>query len=68
MSVAEIKAAIDRLKPREQEEISRYLRLRRWDTPAGRRELAAIMDEMDRGKKVSLEELKRRHAARLKSA
>ena len=65
MSVAEIKAAIDQLKPQEQEEISRHLRRLRWgDTPERRRELAEIMDEMDAGKKLSLDELKRRHLAR----
>lgn len=65
MSVAEIKAAIDRLKPKEQEEISRHLRRLQWGaTPERRRELAEIMDEMDAGKKIPLDELKRRHDAR----
>lgn len=66
MSVTEIKTAIDRMTPEEREAVSAHLRRKRWeDTPERRAELSRIMDEMDAGKKVSLEELKRRHAERV---
>jgi hypothetical protein len=65
MSLADITSAIDRLTPEERAKISLHLRRRFCeDTPARRKELSAIHDEMEAGKQVSLAELKRRHKAR----
>ena len=58
MSVAEITSAIDRLSPRERAKVSVYLQRRFCeDTPARRRELSRIMDEMAAGKKFNLAQL-----------
>lgn len=67
MSVAEIKTAIDRMNRNELDEVAAHLRRKRWeaDTPERRHEISQIMDDMDAGKKVSLEELTRRHAERV---
>ena len=62
MSVAEITSAIDRLSPEERVEVSVYLRRRFCeDTPERRQELAEIADEMEAGRKYSLEDLKKIH-------
>jgi hypothetical protein len=58
MSVAEITSAIDRLSPKQRAKISAHLRRRFCEeTPERRRELSAIMREMDTGKKFTLAQL-----------
>jgi hypothetical protein len=65
MSLAEITSAIDRLSAEERAKVSLHLRRRFCeDTPGRRKELSDIRDEMEAGKQISLDELKRRHRAR----
>ncbi|MEO5959940.1 MAG: hypothetical protein ABIZ49_11605 [Opitutaceae bacterium] len=62
MSLGEIKAAIEGLTDEERIFLAAYLRRRiDEDSPARRTELAAIRDEMDQGRRFTLDQLKKRH-------
>jgi hypothetical protein len=64
MSLLELKQEISRLTLRERREINAYMIRLRHERPEWRKMISKRMREMDAGKKVSLEELERRLAAR----
>ncbi len=64
MSLLELKQEISRLSLRERRELNAYMIRLRHERPEWRRMISKRMREMDAGKKVSLEELERRLAAR----
>lgn len=64
MSLLELKQEISRLSLRERRELNAYMIRLRHERPEWRRMISKRMREMDAGKKVSLEELEHRLAAR----
>ena len=62
MSTGELKQIADKATPEERLFLEHYLaHLRRSNDPANQEDLDLRMREMDEGKKVSWEEVKRRH-------
>ncbi len=64
MSLLELKQEISRLSLRERRELNAYMIRLRHERPEWRRMISKRMREMDAGKKISLEELEHRLAAR----
>jgi len=60
MSILEIKQQVTRLSPSERRELSAYLVRLRNESDEGREALAAKMNDMDSGKKVTADELQQR--------
>jgi hypothetical protein len=62
MTMLELKQEISRLTKHQRRELNAYLIRLRHETPEWKRMISRRMREMDAGKKVTLDELKRRGA------
>jgi len=64
MTLQELKQGIDQSTPEERLFLAAYLKhLARRDDPAYRQELSRLRDEMNAGRRVNLEQVKRMHQA-----
>jgi hypothetical protein len=64
MTLLQLKQEISRLSLRERRELNAYMIRLRHERPEWKRMISRRMREMDSGKKVSLEDVERRVAAR----
>ena len=64
MTLLQLKQEITRLSSRERRELNAYMVRLRHERPEWKKLMSRRMREMDAGKKVSIEELERRIAAR----
>ena len=64
MTLLQLKQEISRLSLRERRELNAYMIRLRHERPEWKKMISKRMRDMDGGKKVSLEELERRLAAR----
>ena len=64
MSLLELKQQVTRLSPTERRELNAYLIRLRNESEEGRKALAAKMNDMDMGRKVTMSELEDRIEAR----
>jgi hypothetical protein len=64
MTMLELKQQVSRLSIRERRELNAYMIRLRHESPVWKRMISKRMREMDAGKKVSVEGLKRRLAIR----
>lgn len=64
MSLLELKQQVTRLSPSERRELNAYLVRLRNESDEGRQALTGKMDDMDAGKKVTMDELQQRIQAR----
>ncbi len=60
MTMLELKQQVSRLSKRERRELNAYMIRLRHETPEWKKTASARMRAMDSGKKVTVEELKRR--------